>query len=154
MSPGHLFGIEFFEWLQMSVRIAADAPQQISQLLADDLRADVLVRNPELVEVLVVEEVSERSVADVMEQPRHANEAFDVGPRRHVGTGIAEGIVPGIDHAGCQVHDTERMLKPHVLGRGEDPPGGLQLVDVPQPLHPRVVNHFLLGGLAGGEARF
>ena len=38
-----------------------------------------------------------------------------------------------------------------MLGRGKDPPGGLQLVDLPQPLEPGVVDDLLLGDLALGQ---
>ena len=46
------------------------------------------------------------------------------------------------------------MLKPHVLGRGKDPPGRLQLVNLPHPLHPRMVDNRLLGHLARRQPRF
>ena len=45
------------------------------------------------------------------------------------------------------------VLEAGVLGRGIDPPGGLQLVDLPQPLHPGVVDDPLLGDFALGQPR-
>ena len=40
------------------------------------------------------------------------------------------------------------MLKPGVFGTGIDPPGRLQLVDVPQPLDPGMVDDLPFGSLA------
>ena len=45
------------------------------------------------------------------------------------------------------------MLKAGVLGRRIDPPGGLQLVDLPQPLHPGIVDDLLLGDFSLGQSR-
>ena len=38
-----------------------------------------------------------------------------------------------------------------MLGRGKNPPGGLQLVDLPQALQPGVVEYFPLAGFALGS---
>ena len=46
------------------------------------------------------------------------------------------------------MHGPQNVLEARVFGRGEDPPGGLQLVNLPQPLKPGVVDDLLLGRLA------
>jgi hypothetical protein len=38
------------------------------------------------------------------------------------------------------MHYAENMLKTGVFGGRKDPPSGLQLVDLPQPLNPRMVD--------------
>ena len=38
------------------------------------------------------------------------------------------------------MHGPQHVRKPRVLGRRIDPPGRLQLMDLPQPLHPRMVD--------------
>ena len=50
------------------------------------------------------------------------------------------------------MHRAEHVLKPRVFGRGEDPPGGLQLVNLPKPLEPGVVDQFALGDFALGQS--
>jgi len=38
------------------------------------------------------------------------------------------------------MHRAHDVLKARVFGRGKYPPGGLQLMDLPQPLDPRVID--------------
>lgn len=52
-----------------------------------------------------------------------------------------------------QVHCTERVLKPRMLGGGEDPPGALQLVDAAEPLEPGRIDQVLLGGTPSRTSR-
>ena len=47
------------------------------------------------------------------------------------------------------MHRPEHVLEAGMLGRGKDPPGGLQLVNLPQPLQPGMVEELLLGNLVG-----
>jgi hypothetical protein len=49
------------------------------------------------------------------------------------------------------MHDSEHVLKTHVFGRRKDPPGGLQLVNLSQPLYPWMINQFLFGCFTGGQ---
>ena len=58
-----------------------------------------------------------------------------------------------LDDPRSEVHDSEDMLKPHVLGRREDPPGGLELMDLPHPLDPRMVDQLLFGDLPLRQSR-
>ncbi len=48
------------------------------------------------------------------------------------------------------MHDPQHVLKTHVFGGRKHPPGGLQLVDVSQPLHPGMVDNLLFGHFTGG----
>ena len=44
------------------------------------------------------------------------------------------------------------MLKPGVFGRWKHPPGGLQLMNLPQPLQPRMIDNLPLGNFARGKS--
>ena len=149
--PRDLTGIEFLQRAELAVGIAANSAKQVPQLLLNDNRADVLVRDAELFEVLVVKEVPERPVSHVVQQRRQPDEAFDIRSRRHVRARRRQRFVPAFDGDRRQVHRAQDMLEPHVLGRREDPPRGLQLVDVPQPLHPRMIDQRLFGHFARGQ---
>ena len=60
---------------------------------------------------------------------------------------LAQAVVECRDSPTGQMHRAQNMLKSRVLGGRKDPPGGLQLVDVPQPLDPRMVDHLTFGRL-------
>ena len=57
-----------------------------------------------------------------------------------------------LDHAAGQVHRPQDVLEAGVLGRGKDPPGRLQLVDLPEPLEPGIIDDRLLGDLSLGQS--
>ena len=59
------------------------------QIAADDLDTEVFVRDPVPFEVLVVEEMAERAVPHVVQQPGQPRQALDVRPRGHVPARIA-----------------------------------------------------------------
>jgi len=104
------------------------------------------------VEIVLVEEVAERTVSDVVEKPGHAHRLLD---QRHRGRAAVRGRQRGIEVAGPvtgQVHRAKRVLEARVLGGREHPPRALQLVDAAQPLQPRGVDEVLLRGLAGHAA--
>ena len=105
---------------------------------------------------VVVEEVRERPVPDVVEQPGHA-QGLDDEPLR--GRRLAEP-----DQGGPQarvqrpcpqpglVHDAEAVGEARVLGRREDPAGALELADPAHPLEPGGVEQVLLGDVLVGQA--
>ena len=107
----------------------------------------------ELVEIMVVEKMPERAVPHVVQQPRHPHQAFDVGPRGDVAARFAQRIVPVVDGQRGQVHDPQDVLEAGMLGRRKDPPGRLQLVNLPHPLDPRMVDDLLFRDFARRQAR-
>ena len=137
--------------------------------LADDPAAEVLVGQAlgvrpariggrlERRQDVVVEEVGERPVPDVVEQPGHPHGLGRPGPR----TGCwprrrrrKRGAQAGIERAGPQpglVHDAEAVGEARVLGGREDPPSTLELADPAQPLEPRRVEEVLLGDVLGRQ---
>ena len=70
---------DLFERLQATTGIASYPADDIAQFVFDDMAADVFVSQPELFEVVIVEEMSEGAVADIMQQTGDANETFDTG---------------------------------------------------------------------------
>ena len=99
-----------------------------------------------------IEEMPERAVAHVVKQGRHPHQRLHVPAAGHVGAGLAEALVGLLDHAAGQMHRTEHVLEAGVLGRGIDQPGGLQLVDLAEPLNPGMVDDRLFGDLAFGQS--
>lgn len=100
-------------------------------------------------EKMIVEKVSERAVTHIVEQGGGAGEAFHVTPAGDVAlAGFAETLVEGSNGPARHVHRTNDVLEAGVLGGGVDPPGGLQLVDLPHPLDPGMIKQPPLGGFA------
>jgi hypothetical protein len=97
--------------------------------------------------------MAEGAVADVVQQPRHAQELLDQRRRGRVGEDGAEGRIELLGEAAGQVHGPQRVLEAAVLGGRKHPARRLQLGDAPKSLHPRRVDEILLGGLAGDTAR-
>ncbi len=136
-----------------AVRVAADAAEQFGELAADDLAAEDLVVQAVVGQEMLVEEVAERPVADVVQQGGQPHQRLDVAAAGHVGADLAEAVVERGDRPARQVHRPQHVLKPRMLGRGKDPPGGLQLVNLPQPLDPGVVDQFPFGDFPRRQTR-
>ncbi len=134
-------------------RAAAEPTQQIRELLADDALPDQLMRQVVVDQKVVVEEVAERPVPDVVEQPRGAQQLFDQRRRGRVGEDRAQRRIELLGQPPGQMHRAERMLEAAMLRRRVHPARRLQLGHAPQPLHPRGVDQVLLGRLAGHAAR-
>src|SRR5437016_5547497 len=49
------------------------------------------------------------------------------------------------------MHHTKNVLEARMFGRGKNPPRGLQLMNLPQSLEPRMIDDLPLGNLAGRE---
>ena len=135
-----LMRVEPFALFQPVVRIAADVGEQAGQLVLDDVAAQGFVRQAEAAEEVLVEEMAERAMADVVQQAGHPQQRFDIAPAGDVGADIAQAVVELGDGPAGQVHHPQHVLEAGVLGGGIDPPGGLQLMDLPQPLHPGMVD--------------
>ena len=123
-----------------AVRIAANAAEQVGELAADDLAAEDFVVQSEVGQEVLVEEMAERPVADIVQQGGHPHQRLDIAPAGHVGAGFAKAFVQRGHRPACQVHRPKHVLKPRMLGRRKDPPCGLQLMNLPQPLKPRMVD--------------
>ena len=147
-----LLGVDRFVVFQAAGRIAANAAQQIAQLVANDVSADELVIQAVIGEVEGVEEMPERPVPHVVQQPGQAHQRFDVAATGQLGANLPQAVHQGGRRPAGQVHGPEGMLEAGVLGGRIDPPGGLQLVDLPQTLHPGIVDHSLLGDFALGQS--
>ena len=139
--------------VEPGVRIAADAADQIGELAADDLAAEDFVVQAVVGQKMLVEEMAERPVAHVVQQGGQPHERLDVAPAGHVGANVVEAVEQRRDRPAGQVHRPQHVLEPRVLGRGKDPPGRLQLVNLPQPLQPGVVDNLLLGDLVARAVR-
>lgn len=50
------------------------------------------------------------------------------------------------------MHDAKNVLESRMLGGGKDPPGSLQLPNLPHALHPRMIDNVTLANLARGMA--
>ena len=72
---------------------------------------------------------------------------FHVRPAGHVGTHVLEARIQLIDRPAGEMCSPQHVLKPRVLGRGKHPPGRLQLMNLPQTLHPPVVDQILFRDL-------
>jgi hypothetical protein len=117
----------------------------------DDVSANVLVRELKLFEVVVVEEMAERSVSDVVQQRGHSHERLDVRPRGNAVARFGERFVPVLQNPRGEMHRPEHVLEPHVFGGGKDPPGGLELMNLPQSLDPRVIDDVLFRNFTPGQ---
>ena len=88
---GDLLGIERFAGLQAAMGIAADPREQAGQVAADDLAAQGFVGQTVIGQVVLIEEVAERSVADVVQQGGQPHQRFHVAEAGHVGADLAGG---------------------------------------------------------------
>jgi hypothetical protein len=82
-----------------------------------------------------------------MEQGTHAQHLFDVrqgGARRLHGT---QGRIELPGKPSSYMHGPQGMLEAAMLSGRKDPAGALELLDIPQALHPRRVNQVLLRDL-------
>ena len=148
-------------------RRPAQPAQQRPELVLDDPARQVLVGQPlpvrpsrvgrrlEVGQDMVVEEVGERPVPDVVEEPGHPQGLDRQALRRDRLVRVRERRPQARVERPCPearlVHDPEAVGEPRVLGGREDPAGALELADAAQPLEPRRVEQVLLGGLLGGQ---
>lgn len=151
--PRNLAGVELFQRLQLSVRITANSPNEVPENPFNNDSADVFVGHSELVEVVVIKEVPEWSVSHIVQEGSDASGAFDVRLGRAIGADLFQRVVPLVDDAGGQMHRPENVLKPSVFGTRKDPPCGLQLMNMPHPLHPGMINQLLFRDFIVRESR-
>ncbi len=77
--PGDLTWVEDFQLSENATGVASDSLESFAEHILDDMRADIFVSQAVLGEVVIVEEVTERAMANVVKQGSHANEALDIG---------------------------------------------------------------------------
>ena len=133
---------------ERAARAGAERRDGGRQLAFDQDAADDLVVDRVAVEVILVEEMAERPMPDVVQQPSHPECLLDAGRRRYVGVQHREVGIELPRPPAAEVHRPQRVLKPRMLATGEHPPGRLQLMNSPQTLQPGVVEQVLLRGLA------
>jgi hypothetical protein len=111
--------------------------------------ADLLMIRFESRKILFVEEMAERSMADIMQEAGEPEEFFDIEGRRKIFTKDARqrGIEP-FRKDPCHVHRPEGMLEAGMFCRGKNPTGTLKLKDTPKSLNPGGVNDIPLGSLS------
>src|SRR5229473_2412177 len=152
---GHPPWVDALAGLEVAVGGGAEPDHQLGKLACDQSPADDLVVDAPPVQVVLVKEVPKGTVADVMEQTRHAHRLLDQSDRGRAGAAGGKRRVEVARPLAGEVHRTQRMLESGMLRRREDPPRALQLVDAPEPLQPGAVDQVLLGrppGHAPGSA--
>ncbi len=139
--------IELLAREKRTVRAPTDPSNDLTEVLANNHLANVLMGQSVLLEKVVIEEVAEGPVTDVMQEGRDAEELFHVGLRGDIGEDLGQGRVEMAREAARDMHDAERVLEPAVLSGGVHPASTLQLVDVPETLNPGRVNQVFLCAL-------
>ena len=122
---------------------------QVRERTCDQLASDHLVVEVPRVQVVLVEEVAERPVANVVKQPRDAHRLLHELRRRHIAHCHPERPVKVLRPLAGEVHGAERVLEARVLRGREHPPRALQLVDPAQALQPSGIDQVLLRRLPG-----
>ena len=148
-----LFRIEPFVGFQPAVRIAAHPREQVAQFAADDVAAQRFMGQAEIGQKMFVEKMAERPVADVVQQAGHAEQRLDIASARHVRADLAQALVECRGGPAGQMHHAQHVLEARMFGRRINPPGGLQLMDLPQPLDPGMIDDLPFGDFALGQAR-
>jgi len=82
----HMLRVDGFPFLQGTMRAPPDSLQEGRNFFPDDMLADLLMIRFESRKILLVEEMTEGSVADVMEETSEPEEFFDIRGRRKVFT--------------------------------------------------------------------
>jgi hypothetical protein len=124
---------------------AADGLDDLGDLGLDDVLAEFLVCEPELLQIVIIEKVAEGTVTDIMEERGNAKKLLNKIGGRAVRHRRFEGGIEVTGKPAREVHGAEGMLEPAVLGRGIYPPRALKLIDLTQTLHPGRVDQVLLG---------
>ncbi len=146
----HILRPHFFAVLEHAIGSPANSTDQISQLFANDYPSQGLMRQPKLREKVGVEEVPKRPMANIVQQGTNPHHGLNAGRAGGIWTHSAKAFVKLPHGTTGQVHGSQNVLEPRVFGRRKYPPGGLQLVDVPQSLDPRMIHQVTLGYFARG----
>src|SRR5690242_7420046 len=104
-----LIRIECFSLGKRPGRAAADFPDQRAKMVADDELTELFVACLEGMQVVVVEEMAERTVADVMHQSGDAQELLDVIGGRRVGCRLDEERIQVARETAGDMHGPDRV---------------------------------------------
>src|SRR5689334_6144969 len=127
----NLVGIQFFARGEGAGRAPANFSNNGPQVLTNDDLSKLFVREMKAMEVVLVEEMAKRTMADIMHQRRNAQDGFDVVGRRHIGDRLLEKRIEMPGKSPGHVHGPERVNKAGMFRRGIDPAGALELINVP-----------------------
>ena len=96
----------------------------------------------------------EGSVAHIVQKRRHSAKRLGVVAARQLTVAdVMQAFVENINHTAGHMHGADNVLEPSMFGRGVNPPSGLQLVNLPQSLEPRVIKQHPFRGFAIGHNR-
>ena len=138
-----LVRIQLFAFGKRARRTAPDFSNERAQVVPDDDLAELLVARVQRMQVVVVEEMAKRSMADVMHEGGHPQEFFDVIGRGRIRSRIGQERVEVTREAASHMHGADGMHEARMFGRGINPAGALELVDLPEALHPGRVDQIL-----------
>ena len=82
-------------------------------------------------------------MADVMHEGRHPEKFFDVIGRGHIRSRFGQKRIQVTREAASHVHGADGMDEAGMFGGGIDPTGALELIDLPEALHPGRVDQIL-----------
>src|SRR5262249_11378643 len=116
----HLLGIERFIRPQFAMRIAAQFSDDVAEFSADDVLAQVFVSQVESVQVMIVEEMTVRPMADIMYESRDAGQALDIGDGGHAAgsASVDQRFIEVGNGTAGQMHGAQDVLKAGMLGTG------------------------------------
>lgn len=101
-----------------------------------EMPADDLMVEMPLLEHLVVEEMSERAVADVVQQTGDAQRLLDQRRRGRIRECCAKRSVDAAGELARKVHRAEEMCESRMLRTRKHPPRGLELMHAAEALQP------------------
>ena len=86
--PRNLPWIQFLQRLQPAIGVSANSADDFAEFMLDNVCSDIFMRQIELFEIMIIEEMAERTMTNVMQEPGDSHHAFNARPRRHIPAGI------------------------------------------------------------------
>ena len=116
---------------ERSARTAAQLANDVAQMFLNDRLTEIFVGEIVIEEKIIIEEMAERAVADIVQQPGDAHVFLDERRRRTlVAQNFAQRRIEMLGEFSGEVHGAEGMLKTAVLGGRIDPARALQLINI------------------------
>ena len=116
-------------------------------MLTDDELAKLLMARVQCMQIIVIEEMTEGSMADVMDERGDTKEFLDVVGRRCVGSHPSQKRIQVPREAAGHMHGTDGMHEARMFGGGIHPTGALELINLPEALDPGGIDQILFGPL-------